>query len=193
MFMRLGARSSLLRRAPRLGETAIGLNIEAVTPLVAVRGTMILATVAWAFGEVLMRRSPGSDRLARTIWTIGIALALLHVVLAFQLVYAWNHEAAVAATVEQVADRFGWGWRGGIYANYLFLALWLADVCWWWLAPASHVSRSVRIETARLIVFVFMFVNGAVVFASGNGRLVGIASLTLVLLASPARRRPVSP
>jgi hypothetical protein len=151
---------------------------------------MILATAAWAVGEALMRRSPASDRLARSFWTMGIVLALIHVVLAFQFVYAWNHEAAVAATVRQAADRFGWGWRGGIYANYVFLALWLADVCWWWLAAASHASRSLRLETARLLLFAFMFLNGAVVFASGHGRLVGIASLTLVLLAAPARRRP---
>ena len=154
---------------------------------------MILATVAWAVGEALMRRSPMSDRLARAIWTMGIALALIHVVLAFQLVYAWNHEAAVAATVRQAADRFGWGWRGGIYVNYVFLTLWLADVCWWWVAPASHAARSLRIETARLALFTFMFLNGAVVFASGTGRLVGIASVAVVLIASLARRRHTVP
>ena len=154
---------------------------------------MILATVAWAVGEALMRRSPISDRLARAIWTMGIALALIHVVLAFQLVYAWNHEAAVAATVRQAADRFAWGWRGGIYVNYVFLTLWLADVCWWWVAPASHAARSLRIETARLALFTFMFLNGAVVFASGTGRLVGIASVAVVLIASLARRRHTVP
>ena len=154
---------------------------------------MILATVAWAVGEALMRRSPISDRLARAIWTMGIALALIHVVLAFQLVYAWNHQAAVAATVRQAADRFGWGWRGGIYVNYVFLTLWLADVCWWWVAPASHAARSLRIETARLALFTFMFLNGAVVFASGTGRLVGIASVAVVLIASLARRRHTVP
>jgi hypothetical protein len=150
---------------------------------------MILATVAWAVGEALMRRSPLSDRWARAFWTMGIALALAHVVLAFQLVYAWNHEAAVAATGRQAADRFGWDWRGGIYVNYVFLALWLADVGWWWLAPASHASRPIGIEAARLALFTFMFLNGAVVFASGTGRLVGIASVVVALLGSLARRQ----
>ena len=100
-----------------------------------------------------MRQSSASDRLARAIWTLGIALALVHVVLAFQLVYAWDHEAAVVATVRQTADRFGRGWRGGIYVNYVFLAIWFADVCWWWLAPASRASRSPRLEAARLASF----------------------------------------
>ena len=46
-----------------------------------------------------------------------------------------------------------------------------------------------RLETARLAAFLFMFVNGAIVFASGAGRLAGIASVTAVLLTLPARRR----
>jgi hypothetical protein len=154
---------------------------------------MILATAAWAIGEALMRRSPGADRLARSFWTIGIALALIHVLLAFQLVYAWSHDAAVAATVQQSVDRVGWGWRGGIYVNYVFLMAWLADVCWWWLAPGWHASRSMRIETARLLLFTFMFLNGAVVFASGTARLAGIASVAIVLIAELSRRRQSVP
>jgi hypothetical protein len=149
---------------------------------------MMLATIAWAIGEVTMRRSSALDRFARAIWTIGVALALLHVVMAFQFVYAWNHEAAVAATVQQAADRFGWGWRGGIYVNYVFLALWCADVCWWWMAPTSHGSRPRWLETTRLALFLFMFVNGAVVFASGVGRFVGVASVMLVLLGTQLAR-----
>jgi hypothetical protein len=160
-----------------------------VTSLTLVRGTMLLATVAWAAGEVLMRRTPRSDRLARGLWTAGIALALVHVVLAFELVYAWHHGAAVDATAKQAADRFGWGPRGGIYANYAFLAWWLADVAWWWIAPASHRSRSRRFEAARVVLFTFMFVNGAVVFATPVGRLVGVPAVAAVLLATPSLRR----
>jgi hypothetical protein len=160
-----------------------------MTPDDAVRATIILATLGWATGEALMRRSSRVDLWARAVWTAGIALALIHVGLAFHFVYGWNHEAAVAATARQAAERVGWGWRGGIYVNYLFLVSWLADVCWWWAAPASHASRSLRIETARFAAFTFMFVNGAIVFASGVGRLAGIASVSAVLLMSPARRR----
>jgi len=158
-------------------------------PHAVVRGTMILATIAWALGEAWMRRSARLDRRARAMWTIGVVLALIHVVLAFQFVYAWNHETAVAATAQQAADRFGWGWRGGIYVNYVFLTVWVADVYWWWMAPSSHASRSRRFEAARLAVFTFMFVNGAVVFASGIGRMVGVASVAVALVAAVARWR----
>ena len=154
----------------------------------AVRGSMILATLAWAVGETLMRRSPQADRRARTAWTVAILLAAIHVGLAFHFVYAWNHETAVKETARQAAERFGIGWRGSIYVNYVFLAIWLADVCWWWAAPGSHASRSMRFEIARIATFVFMFVNGAIIFASGLGRLAGIAAVAAVLLASPASR-----
>jgi hypothetical protein len=164
-----------------------------MTSLAIVRGTMLLATIAWAVGEVLMRRSIPSDRWARWSWTAAILLALLHVVVAFELVYAWNHEAAVEATVQQTADRFGRGWRGAIYVNYIFLIIWFADVCWWWAAPLSHRTRSRRLENVRLGLFVFMFFNGAVVFASPAGRSVGIAALAAVLLASPSLRRSPVP
>lgn len=154
---------------------------------------MIVATIAWATGEVMMRRSASRDRLARAIWTMGLALALLHVVVAFQFVYKWNHEAAISATVQQAADRFGQGWRGGIYVNYVFLLIWCADVCWWWIAPASHASRALGLEVARVAVFLFMFINGAVVFATGVGRLVGVAAVTVVLVRWLARGRGVVP
>jgi hypothetical protein len=162
-----------------------------LTALAIVRATMILSTAAWAVGEALMRRSVRSDRLARGFWTGGIVLALLHVVLAFRFVYDWNHETAVAATVRQTTDLLGWGWRGGIYVNYAFLTWWLADVGWWWLAPESHATRSLRFERLRVAAFAFMFLNGAVVFASGIGRLVGTLSLILVLV-SQAVSSPIS-
>jgi hypothetical protein len=159
-----------------------------MTGLEVVRGTMLLATVAWAAGEVLMRRSAAADRTARAMWTAGIALAVIHTILAFALVYAWDHAAAVSATSQQAADRFGLGWRGAIYVNYLFLALWLADVCWWWIAPASRAARSRRVEAARVALFLFMFFNGAVVFASTAGRVIGAAAVAAVLSASPVLR-----
>jgi hypothetical protein len=153
------------------------------------RLSAILATVGWAAAEVLMRRSPASDLLARASSTAGLALALVHVFLAFHFVYAWDHEAAVTATARQTAAVVGWGWRGGLFVNYVFLGLWLADVCWWWADPGSHLSRPPRLERARLSLFTFMFVNAAIVFAPAPGRLAGIAALTAVLLGSPVIRR----
>jgi hypothetical protein len=154
-----------------------------MTSHLIVRATMILATAAWAVGEALMRRSAALDRAARAAWTIGAGLSLIHVILAFQWVYGWNHAAAVEATVTRAADLFGVGWRGAVFLNYAFIALWLGDVCWWWVAPGSRSLRSSRLENVRRAFFIFMFVNGSVVFASGAGRVIGVAAVALVLAA----------
>jgi hypothetical protein len=53
-------------------------SARTVTALGVVRGTTIAATLGWAIGEMLMRRSSTSDRLARASWTAGIVLALVH-------------------------------------------------------------------------------------------------------------------
>jgi hypothetical protein len=162
--------------------------LSTVTPLTFVRATMIAATGLWAVGEVLMRRSAPADRLARLAWTMGAGLALVHVILAFEVAYAWDHEAAVRDTVRQAEDLFGWGPRSGIYVNYVFIAAWLADIVWWWIGPVSRAQRPRSIELARFAFFSFMFLNGAVLFAAGAGRFIGIVALAAALLSTASSR-----
>ena len=160
---------------------------------VAVRATILMATMVWAWAEVLKIQRPRQVEPARRLWTISLALALLHAVVAFELVYQWSHEAASVDTARQTAAVTGIVWGGGIYVNYLFLALWLGDAFWWWIAPGAYIRRSVRIERARLALFVFMFVNGAILFASQTARAVGVPSVAAVCMtwALHARRHPV--
>lgn len=152
---------------------------------------MWLATVAWAVGEIVVRRS-GRTEAARLAWTLGVALALVHAGLAFHYVHGWSHSAAALETMQQAEARFGVGWSGGVYVNYVFLAIWGLDTCWWWLSAESRSTRSRGLEATRWAFFVFMFVNGAVVFASGVGRAVGIACVAAVLLdrVAASQRRP---
>lgn len=147
---------------------------------VLVRGSMWLATVAWALGEACAGRSPGLDRGARAAWTAGVVLALVHAALAFHFVYGWSHRVAAVATEEQAAAVFGIGWSGGILVNYVFLVIWVLDAAWWWLAPHLRTTHG-GWAAARFAFFVFMFVNGAVVFATGTGRLVGVVCVIAAL------------
>lgn len=152
-----------------------------------VRWTMLVATMAWAAAEISAARR--EDAQARAWYSASLALALAHVALAFQLAYAWSHGAAVIETARQTASLTGWAWGGGVFINYAFLALWVADAGWWWIAPASRAQRPQAIEAARLGLFVFMFVNGAIVFAAGIGRLIGSVSVGAVIAAVATRRR----
>jgi hypothetical protein len=154
---------------------------------------MLMATVVWAWAEVLKIRRPHQVEPARRLWTISLALALLHAVVAFEVAYQWSHGAASMDIARQTAAVTGIAWGGGIFVNYLFLALWLADAVWWWIAPGAYIRRSVRVEQARLALFVFMFVNGAILFASHTARAVGVPSVAAVCItwALHTRRHPV--
>jgi hypothetical protein len=51
------------------------------------------------------------------------------------------------------------------------------------VSPASYLARDARLERARLALFTFMFVNGAIVFAGGIARVVGIVAVGSVCVA----------
>jgi hypothetical protein len=148
-----------------------------------VRGTMLMATILWACAEVLKVRRPLQSEPARSLWTAGLALAMGHAILAFAVAYGWSHQAAVRDTARQTAAVTGLAWGGGLFVNYVFLALWSGDAAWWWMAPAAYLRRRVRLEQGRVLIFLFMFVNGAIVFAGSTARIVGVAAVAAVCLA----------
>jgi hypothetical protein len=129
-------------------------------------GLYVLAVAAW-----LMRR----DRLGRVAWTVGCVFFLAHVACAFQFYHHWSHTAAYIAT-ERVS-----GWGASLYINYLFIAIWISDVIWWWR------PRAVRV--AIHIFFAFMFFNAAVVFATGPIRWFGAAATVLLIALNIIRTR----
>lgn len=145
-----------------------------------VRGTILVATALWAAAEILKLRRPRSVEPARQLWTLAAALIWLHACAAFQHVYGWSQVTAIEATARQTAAVTGLAWGGGLFVNYAFLAIWAADAAWWWNAPTSYLTRSAIIERSRRWIFVFMFVNGAVVFATGPARLVGVVAVGAV-------------
>lgn len=135
----------------------------------------VLALTAW----LTRRPTP-----AKYVWTAGFLFYVFHVLAAFSAFHHWSHDAAYRETARQTADLFGIRWGGGLYFNYVFTAVWAADVVWVWL----NRSRA-RWITATVHGFMgFMFFNGVVVFASGWTRWSGvIATVFLVWLAFSTR------
>jgi len=138
---------------------------------IAVFGTIAVATIAWALGTSLPSRG---------WWTIGAAAALIHVAAAFHVFHHWSHQSAVLATAKQTGAVIGIFRGEGVFFNYAFLVVWLADAAWWWLAPSSHEARSVRVTAAVHGFLFFMFVNGAIVFADGWMRVIGMIAVGIV-------------
>lgn len=104
------------------------------------------------------------ERWARWAWTAGCAIYLLHVGLAFHFLHGWSHAAAVAHTARRTFEVVGVNWGGGIYINYAFTVLWVANVVWWWIRAARHEPTPAALYWSVHAVFAFMMVNATVVF-----------------------------
>lgn len=149
----------------------------------AVRGTIWLAVAAWAAAEWRRTAPAASSTSGRTAWTLGAAAALVHVAFAFHVHHGWSHAAAMVDTARQTAALTGWRWGGGVYVNYVFVLVWLADAAWWWLDVASFQRRARWLDAALRAFLWFMFLNGAFVFVRGPMRWAGLAAAAAVAAA----------
>jgi uncharacterized membrane protein len=138
--------------------------------------------VALAFyvAGVLFRLSK-RNRPARFLWTAGCVAFLLHVAAAFHFVHHWSHDAAYAETARQTNEVVGLNWGGGIYFNYLFAAVWLGDVIWWWHNPATYLARPRWIEWLVQGFLAFIVFNATVVFGHGPIRWAGLGATVLII------------
>jgi hypothetical protein len=169
-----------------------GYNRPLMAPEFVLRGTIWLAVVAWAASEVLRSAGAGRYEAARATYTAGALLLVIHTLAAFELHHGWSHAAALAETARRSADTTGFASGSGLYLNYAFIALWLADAALWWLRPQAYLHRTRLTDLPVFAFFVFMVVNGTVVFAEGPLRILGAAAVAAALAArltgAPGRR-----
>lgn len=118
---------------------------------------------------------PHDVAIARTAWTIGLTVFVIHVAVAFDVYHDWSHGDAFERTRQQG------GFGEGIYVSYLFTLVWTADVFWWRLRPASYANRSSAITTTIHLFMAFIAINGTVVFADGPVRWFGIAAMIMLV------------
>lgn len=128
----------------------------------------------------------GSDRrrpLARALWSAALVAYLAHVTAAFQIVHDWSHQAALAETARQTREMFGVDTGFGLWFNYLFTVVWAGDAAWWWIDEAGYRRRPAWVSIGMHAFLAFMFFNGAVVFADGPSRWIGLVALIVLALA----------
>ena len=114
-------------------------------------------------------------------------MCVLHIVIALGHYHHWSHDAAVAETARQTAAVYGLAWGGGVYVNYVFVAVWLAELSYWRARPAAYFARSpIVVWGVRAFFFTVVF-NAAAVFAAPRARVAGVA-MTVVLLLIWAKR-----
>ena len=138
--------------------------------------------VALAFAvAALATRFFHRNHFARLTWTVGCLLYLAHVITAFHFFHEWSHDSAYRATARDTAALFGLDWGGGLYFNYAFTCIWMADVAWSWTEPASYETRPRWANAIVYGFFVFMAFNGAVVFATGIMRWTSTTAFAVLL------------
>jgi hypothetical protein len=146
------------------------------------RWTIRLALSCYVFclAAVIVRgrtKSGPLESVTRIVWTLGCGLFAAHVVSAFGYYHHFSHQAAYDDTAQQTKDQFGFAFGGGIYFSYLFLGLWIADVAWRWIAPAT---RPAWFDWPLHAYMFFIAFNGAIVFEGGVSRGAGIAACVLL-------------
>ncbi len=136
-------------------------------------------------------RGPGWMAAGRVLWTAGCLLAVLHVIGALLLVHGGSWSRAYAHTAQQTREQIGWEFGAGIYFNLAFVAVWVADVAWCWLAPRGYLRRAPVLTAATVGFLLFIAFNATVVFEQGLTRLLGIAATAaLALLMGLHLRKP---
>src|SRR5688500_12128764 len=131
--------------------------------------------VAGAAAFALSRGRRHWDSFARLAWTAACAALLAHVFCAFHFHHAWSHGAAFRETARQTDEVFGLDWGGGLFINYALLAVWVADVGWWWGRGLDAYRRRPRPLTYGWHAFLlFIVFNATVVFKDGPARWAGL-------------------
>src|SRR5688572_5445520 len=152
------------------------------------RLAMLLYVVALAL-LILTRGEVRRLRAARAVYSAGCVVLLIHIAIAFHRHHAWSHADAHAHVERRTAELTGFASGAGLWLNYLFALLWVADATYWWIAGADPYLRRPRWISAALHAFLlFMAINAAVVFALGPSRYVGAAVVVaLAILVAAAR------
>ena len=148
------------------------------SPLVVL--TIWTALLLYTAGEYGRTRRP-AVAWARPVWLLGATAYLAHVAAAFATHHGWSHAAAYAYTAARTEALLGLAWGGGLWANYAFTVLWAGEALWWGTMPGSYARRARAWMPAVRGAFIFMIVNGAVVFVDGPGRWLGIAIVAALI------------
>jgi hypothetical protein len=101
-------------------------------------------------------------------------LSIVHIAIVMDLRHGWSHDAAVRDTARQTMEVFGVAVGAGVYVNYVFVMVWLAELGWWRANPAGYARRSRSIVwLLRGFYFVILF-SAAVVFVRPQLRIAGL-------------------
>lgn len=125
-------------------------------------------------------RDPTSLRIARWLWTCGCAVYFVHVAAAFHWMHNWSHAAAYEHVVARTTEMTGIASGFGLFINYAFGVLWLADTVVWWL-DLRWPDRIVPYYTVQAL-FAFLMFQATAVFGPSFWRPISVAAIALLIV-----------
>ena len=148
--------------------------------------TIWLALAGFAVGEAGKTRHRRTGIAPRWAWPVSAAALIacvLHILIAMAHRHGWSHQAAVLETARQTAEVYGLAWSGGVYVNYLFVGLWVAELAWWRMDPQRYTRQPPWMRWAVRAFYLVIVCNAAVIFVAPDHRMAGVA-VTAALLAA---------
>jgi CubicO group peptidase (beta-lactamase class C family) len=146
----------------------------------ALYSTVWVSLVLFVAGEAGKSRQP-SPRWALAASAGGAMLLAIHIGLSLDARHAWSHDSVVRTVEAQARAMYGFGWGGGAWMNYAFLALWLGECIWWAASPRTYRNRPRAFVLAVRAFYLVMLINAAILFAAPSRRIAG-AALSAALL-----------
>ena len=154
---------------------------------VALYATIWFSVLLFVLGEG-GKRGGAPCRGAWHLWALGAVLCAVHMLLAMGIRHGWSHQSAIESTAAETQAVYGLNWGGGVYVNYAFLAVWIAELIWWRASPATYLSRPSFATWSVRTFFLIVLFNAAVVFTSGFRALAGLLLIAFLLwIWRPAR------
>lgn len=150
------------------------------------------SVACWAIALGLLLAGGNRSR-ARNFWTAGVVLYVFHLASAFHVFHGWSHANAYAETARQTAETTGQNTGFGLWLNYLFGVVWVADTAFWWGGGDERYFCRRRWIIVFLHSFLgFMIFNGSIVFVENPMRWFGVAifvGLAALWLRARIKRR----
>ena len=152
----------------------------------AIRLSMILMVAVLA---AEMRSAKSTSFAIAILWLSGALLALAHSIGTMMTFHQGSQLAAFESTAKQTEQLLGFRFGAGLYVNYLFVIVWLADAAIRLLLPKRYPDFPNWYRYVMTGFLVFIAINGAIVFQAGWTRYVGIGCLLFLGGLAWAKRR----
>jgi hypothetical protein len=166
-------------------------TFEASVVAWSIRGALLCMFLVFALRLSRLALQGTILDLVKSFWLLGSLLSLLHALATMGFHHQFQHDLAFEDTARQTEQAIGIPIGIGIYFNYLFVIVWLADALWLNGFQKSYLSRSRYIELFVCAFLAFIAINGAIIFETGPVRWIGLVAFSCLIAIACVQRNTV--